>query len=97
VQKIQPIRWGKWQLPVGLLYEEYLEMEWVNQKLTLQEAIQLGKERAKEELVQFVGADGKIVEEKVLHQSVENGKVYLKVHFDAIENIAVPQPILQGE
>jgi similar to stage IV sporulation protein len=28
---------------------------------------------------------------------VESGKVYLKVHFDAIENIALSQPILQGE
>jgi similar to stage IV sporulation protein len=35
--------------------------------------------------------------QKVLQKRQENGKVYLKVHFDVIENIAKIQPILQGE
>jgi similar to stage IV sporulation protein len=97
IQQIKPMHWWKWQLPCGLLDEAYFEMEWVNQKLTLPEAIQFGKEKAREELRQLVGGDGQVIEEKILHQRVENGKVYMKVHFDAIENIATPQPILQGE
>jgi similar to stage IV sporulation protein len=96
-QQIQPLYWWKWQLPIGLIQEEYFEMEWVNQKLTYQEAIQSGIEEAREELKPLIGEDGKIVEEKILHQSVESGKVYLKVHFDVVENIAIPQPMLQGE
>ena len=47
------------------------------------------KER-REALKQTLGEDGKIFYEKVLHQRVDNGKVYLKIHFDAVENIAVP-------
>jgi similar to stage IV sporulation protein len=97
IQQLKPMHWWKWQLPFGLSDEAYFEMEWVNQKLTLQEAIQAGKEKAKEELRQLVGVDGQVIEEKILHQRVENGKVYLQVHFDAVENIAAPQPILQGE
>ncbi|SEN04532.1 sporulation protein YqfD [Lihuaxuella thermophila] len=97
IQRVQPVQVGNRSLPFGLVEQEFLEMEWVNQKLTEEEAVHLGKRQAKEELLQKLGADGRILEEKVLHQRLENGKVYLKVHFDVIENIAVPQPILQGE
>ncbi|MBA4493155.1 sporulation protein YqfD [Paenactinomyces guangxiensis] len=97
VQKVKSIQFGTWRLPFGWVEIEYLEMKWIQKKLTEQEAANLGKRQAKEELLQKLGRDGRILEEKVLHQREENGKVYLKVHFDAIENIAVPQPILQGE
>lgn len=97
IQHVQALQFGKWQLPVGWVEEEYLEMEWIHHKLTPEEALDLGIKQARAELLQKLGPDGRILEEKVLHQRVENGKVYLKVHFDAVENIAVPQPILQGE
>ncbi|TCS94761.1 sporulation protein YqfD [Hazenella coriacea] len=96
-QRIKRLQIAGKELPIGVLEEEYLEMNWVNQPLTQKEAIQLGVVRARDELVNQLGRDGRILEEKVLHQRVDNGKVYLKVHFDAVENIAVPQPILQGE
>jgi similar to stage IV sporulation protein len=97
MKKVQPVQVGRRQLPFGLVEQEFLEMEWVSQKLTDQEAVNLGKKQAREELLHRLAPDGRILEEKVLHQRLENGKVYLKVHFDVIENIAVPQPILQGE
>lgn len=88
---------GTIRLPLGWVEEERLEMKWVKEKMDIKQAVEVGKIRAKEELMQQLGPDGQILSEKVLHQSVENGKVYLKVYFDVIENIAKNEPILQGE
>lgn len=88
---------GSIRLPFGWVEEERLEMKWVKEKLVMDQAVEVGMMRAKEELIQQLGQDGRILKQKVLHQSVENGKVYLKVYFDVIENIAKNQPILQGE
>lgn len=62
-----------------------------------EEAVRLGMERARADLLARLGQEGRVLEEKVLHERLDNGKVYLKIHFNAVENIAVPQPILQGE
>lgn len=85
------------QLPIGLQREEYLQTEVIKQTLTLKQAEQLALSRVREEFRQMIGREGRILGEKILHRSVENGKVYLKIHFDVLENIALPQPILQGE
>jgi similar to stage IV sporulation protein len=85
------------QFPIGLQREEYLQTEVVKQTLTLKQAEQLALTRVREEFRQTVGREGRILGEKILHRSVDNDKVYLKIHFDVMENIAVPQPILQGE
>lgn len=97
VQRIHPIIFGRWKLPIGWMEEEYLQMKRTRHKLTKQDAILLGKGRAVADLRQTLGEDGKILTQKVLHQRLENGKVYLKIHFDVIENIAIPKPIIQGE
>lgn len=86
-----------WRLPFGWVEEERLEMKWVRQKLGVNQAIALGKDRAREDLMTKVGEDGRILGEKILHPRVVDGKVIMKIHFDAVENIAVSQPILQGD
>ncbi len=97
LEKERPIYLGKWKLPFGWIEREYLQMKETKYKLSEAEARSIGKRKAAEELKQTLGEDGKILVQKVLHQRSENGKVYLKIHFDAIENIAVPKPIIQGE
>jgi similar to stage IV sporulation protein len=97
MQEFHALRVRDWRLPIGWVNEKRLEMKWVQHTLTKEEAIRLGMERARADLLARLGQDGKVLEEKVLHERLDNGKVYLKIHFDAIENIAVPQPILQGE
>lgn len=96
-EKIRPLSFGDWQLPFGWIEREYLQMRKVKVRLNGSEAKRLGLQRAREALKQTLGEDGKILYEKILHQRAENGKVYLKIHFDAVENIAVPKPIIQGE
>ncbi|MDQ7864118.1 hypothetical protein RCO48_32715 [Peribacillus frigoritolerans] len=34
---------------------------------------------------------------KILHESMENGKVKLSIHYQVIEDIAIGQPIIQGD
>ncbi len=97
VERVHVLRLFQWRLPIGWVEEERLEMKWVKRRLTPEEAIRLGKERARADVRERIGRDGRILMEKVLQPRVDNGKVYMKVHFDVIENIAVSQPILQGE
>ncbi|SFJ08904.1 sporulation protein YqfD [Thermoflavimicrobium dichotomicum] len=97
IQSMRSLYLGNWKLPFGLVDEERLEMRSVQYHRPLKEAIQLAIQRAKEELSINLGSEGRILTEKVLHQRIDNGKVYLKIHFDVLENIAVSQPILQGE
>ncbi|MBA4600754.1 sporulation protein YqfD [Thermoactinomyces mirandus] len=91
------LKLAEWTLPLGWVVVEKLEAEWMAEKLTVNQAVQEGLVHAKEDLLQKIGLDGRILGEKVLQKRLENGKVYLKVHFDVIENIARIQPILQGE
>lgn len=85
---------GKWPLPFGWVEEEYLEMKWAEQRLNQSEAIALGRERARSDLLSQIGPDGKIITEKVLHPRVVSGKVYIRIHFDVVEDIAKIRPHL---
>ncbi|MCS1350470.1 sporulation protein YqfD [Mechercharimyces sp. CAU 1602] len=97
IQKLQTLRVQNVRIPIGWVEEERLEMEWVKQELTEKEARLVGVEQARADVREQIGQDGRILEQKVLHQRVDNGKVYMKIHFDVVENIATPEPILQGE
>ncbi|MDR6225047.1 sporulation protein YqfD [Desmospora profundinema] len=97
IQHVKAIQFGRWRLPFGWVEEERLEMEWVKQKIPEKEAIALGVERAREDLLSQMGEGSRVVDQKVLHPRVDSGKVVMKIQFDAIEDIAHPQPILQGE
>lgn len=88
---------GKWRFPFGWVKEDYMETRVEKKKLTQSQAIEVGLSRARAEILRFLGEQGRIIEEKILQQSIKNGKVYLKINFDVVENIAVSRPFLQGE
>ena len=96
VQK-RPFRFWKWDLP--LYYERVIfrETEEVKRSYTWEEAFAKAKELAREELKEKLPDDASIKGEKVLHQTKENGKVVVEFHYQVIENIAIPQPIVQGD
>ena len=97
IDRFHFLKLARWEFPIGWVEQEELEMEWMKERLTVDQAVQEGLVHAKEDLLQKIGSDGRILGQKVLQKRQENGKVYLKVHFDVIENIAKIQPILQGE
>lgn len=96
-KEVLPVKIGRWELPFGVVKEEYKEMKLKQESLTVDQATLRGIEQARADVLRTSGKYGKILAEKVLHRSVESDKVYLKIHFDVIENIAVPEPLVQGE
>jgi similar to stage IV sporulation protein len=96
-QQKKPFRFWRWELP--LFYERviYREKEKVERNYSWEEAFQKAKEIARKELLSQLEDDASIKGEKILHQAKENGKVRLEMHYQVIENIGIPQPIIQGD
>jgi similar to stage IV sporulation protein len=97
MRRVSAISIGKYQIPLGLVRDDYWSVRQVSYQRDRDEAVSLGKKRARLEMTNTIGPDGRILAEKVLHQRIDNGKVYLKIHFDVVENISQEQPILQGD
>ncbi|MEK4668456.1 sporulation protein YqfD [Paenibacillus alvei] len=91
------LKFLKWELPIKVTNKTYREKEEVTRSYTEKEAIKAGKEKARKDVQKEIGEDGKIKKEKILRQSVKNGKVILNIDFTTIENIAEVQPITQGD
>ncbi|TXK90469.1 stage IV sporulation protein, partial [Parageobacillus sp. SY1] len=96
-QQKRPLRFWKWDLPIYYERVIFREKEEVERNYTWEEAFAKAKELAREELKAKLPEDASIKGEKVLHQTKENGKVRVELHYQVIENIAIPQPIVQGD
>ncbi|MCZ0755561.1 sporulation protein YqfD [Anoxybacillus sp. J5B_2022] len=93
----QPLRFWKWELPIFYERVIYRETEQVKRNYSWDEAFQKAKEIARKELKAKLDEDASIKGEKVLHAAKENGKVRVEIYYEVIENIAIPQPIVQGD
>lgn len=91
------IKFFKWKMPISFINETFREKETETRFYSEDEAIKVAKEMAEMDIKSKLPEDAKITGEKVLHQSIGNGKVTLSIHFQVIENIAEGQPIIQGE
>ncbi|GED31367.1 sporulation protein YqfD [Brevibacillus centrosporus] len=80
--------------PIGWKTVHTAETEPIQRKLSVEEATEIAKRFAREDILRKAGKDAEISDEKVLHVTTENGKVYLSIHFSVIEDIAVEQPIV---
>lgn len=87
----------KWELPISYIKDTYRESEKVTRTYSKEEAIEVAKEMARTDIKNGLPEDATIKGEKVLRQTTQNGKVYLSMHFQVIENIAKSYPIIQGE
>lgn len=58
-----------------------------------EEAVEVGINQAKSDLLRTLGPEAEIITEKVLQQTLERGKVILSLYFTVEENIAVEQPL----
>ncbi|MBB6454314.1 hypothetical protein HNQ94_002789 [Salirhabdus euzebyi] len=93
----KPLYFLNMKLPFSILKKTIHEKDIIKGERTEKKAIQEGIEQAKRELKKHIDFEAKIIEERILHQTLENGKVKLNIYFRVQENIAVPQPIYQGE
>ncbi|HAQ08698.1 MAG TPA: sporulation protein YqfD [Bacillus bacterium] len=94
---VEAVKFFKWELPLGIEKKTYREREQVTRVYTKEEAIESAKEMARKDIKNYLTENAIIKGEKILHQSIENDKVSLTTHFTIIEDIAVGQPIIQGD
>ncbi|MCM2677851.1 sporulation protein YqfD [Shouchella plakortidis] len=64
---------------------------------TEDEAKQIGMKQAEQELMNQIPLDAEIKSGKLLHESIDNGKVKLTIHYQVIEDITKEKPIIQGD
>lgn len=92
-----PIKFFKWALPLMVEKKTLREREEVTRIYSREEAVESAKELARKDIKNHLPENAIIKGEKILHQSIENDKVKLTTHFTIIEDIAVGQPISQGD
>ncbi|WP_147532401.1 sporulation protein YqfD [Bacillus marasmi] len=91
------LRFLKWELPISFNDTVLREKEEVTRIYSNEEAIEVAKEIARKDIKSKLSEDAIIKGENVLHQAIDNGKVTLSIHYQIIEDIAEPQPIIQGD
>ncbi|SFL81356.1 similar to stage IV sporulation protein [Gracilibacillus orientalis] len=87
----------KWKLPISYVKQSIYDAELKEEKVSKEKAKNIALEQGKRELMREIPHDAEITDEKVLHESVESGKVKLTLYYTVLENIAKKQPITQGD
>jgi similar to stage IV sporulation protein len=93
----KPLFFLKWKLPITYEQETIREKEIVTRTYDEEAAKEIGMRTAINELRSKLSKESTIKGEKVLHETNDNGKVRLQIHFQVIEDIASKQPIIQGD
>jgi similar to stage IV sporulation protein len=91
------VKFLKWEIPITYVEKTVKEKEDVTRKYSKKEAVATAKELARDNVKAGLPENAKVIGEKILHEQIQNGKVRLNVHFKVIEDIAVGQPIIQGD
>ncbi|MEK5441787.1 sporulation protein YqfD [Fredinandcohnia sp. FSL W7-1320] len=91
------IKFFNWELPIAYEKVAIRESEEITRKYTTNEAVEEAKRIGRNALEQDLDSDAEIIEEKVLRQSINNGKVKLEIKYNVIENIVTTIPLVQGD
>ncbi len=97
IQEVYKWSWRKFKLPIGWMEEKVLEVQEEEALLSVEEAKQIALQQARADLLLKAGENADIQEQNVLHERTENGKVYMKAHFEVNQTISGEQVIVQGE
>ncbi len=92
-----PFYFLRWKLPIVWEDTIHRETEHFVENLTEEEARKEGEKVAKMDLLRNLPKKSKIEMGKVLQQKKENGKVKLSIYYRVTENIAIENPITQGD
>ncbi|QPC46925.1 sporulation protein YqfD [Mangrovibacillus cuniculi] len=85
------------ELPITFTKQVIHESELGIKTYTKKEAKDVLFKLAREDVLSKVSDDATIKKEKILHERVENGKVKVTIYYQVIEDIAIAQPIVQGD
>ncbi|WP_419881430.1 sporulation protein YqfD [Peribacillus sp. B-H-3] len=96
-ETVKPFHFLQWELPFSYKVKTKRSKEEITRIYTEKEAVAKAMADAKKHLEKKLPDDARITGEKILHESIENGKVKLSIHYQVIENIAAGQPIIQGD
>ncbi|OCA91151.1 sporulation protein YqfD [Bacillus sp. FJAT-27225] len=92
-----PVKFLKWEMPISYVNTTYRESEIVKREYSKDEAMNNALDSAEKEIKKRIDEDAIIKGEKILHQSIANGKVRLSILYTVVENIAIGQPIIRGD
>lgn len=87
----------KWEVPIAYVNKTMREREEVTRIYSSSEAIKRASDLARADIKKHIDEDAMIKGEKILHSSIVNGKVKLSILYTVVENIAIGQPIIQGD
>lgn len=93
----KPFYFLNWKLPIGYNKKIIRDSETVERTYSEEEAIKVGLEDGRKDLRKSLSEDAVIKGEKILQQTMDNGKVKLEIHYQVIEEISAVQPIIQGD
>ncbi|ENH97507.1 hypothetical protein J416_05833 [Gracilibacillus halophilus YIM-C55.5] len=87
----------KWKLPFSFVKQTVYQKEKIEVDRTSKTAKTLALQQSRRKLRQEIGVDGEIIDEKILHEKEENGKVKITLYYTVEEDIVKRQPISQGD
>ncbi|MGI2293974.1 sporulation protein YqfD [Paenibacillus sp. GXUN7292] len=99
ITKEEQVSWRNITLPFGRLKKTVMETATEERELTVEEARSTAILQAKADVLEKAGLDAIIVDEIVLHEKTDNGKVYMKVLFEVDQSIVKELPLvhMQGD
>lgn len=101
-QTINEVYTKEWEpfgytMPISYQYTDEYELKSVDSERIKTEAVAIAIEESEKELLRKFSDNAEVIDEKVLHQMVDGGKVKVSLHFRIIDDIAVKQSIIQGD
>ncbi len=95
--KRSSLQWRDIVLPLGWMREEIREVRIDQERIEAKDAREIGLTQARADIIIKSDDDAHIQSEKILHEKIEDGKVYMKVLFEVEQEISTELLIIQGE
>lgn len=93
----QSISISNWELPISFIKKTHKEVEMLKRERSEESTAKVGLDQARKNLERRLDETSSIISEKILHQSIVNGKVKLHVYFTVNETIANTTSRNQGD
>jgi len=93
-QEREVLKWRDYTLPFGWMSELRKEVKIETYEIKPETAKELGLSHVRADIIAKYGMDAKIHDEKILHESIQNGKVYMKVLLEVEHSISEERPIV---